>query len=116
MKKPYLLKKRNGIYYCKLAHEITYHSTGERTGAKAHKKAISWLHGDSTVLKQLTLKEFTKNLFVWEKCDWVKRQHKKGRKLTKFTAQMKSKSIAIFNEGIRTLCGLGIPKFNLKNK
>ncbi len=43
MKQLFSLKKRppQGIYYYKLAHEVTYHSTGEESKTKAEAYAIS---------------------------------------------------------------------------
>jgi hypothetical protein len=53
-------------------------TTGELTKAKARKFAVDLLQKNATA-RSMTLKEFTKDFFVWGECTWIKRQFAQGR-------------------------------------
>ena len=90
MKQPFTLHKRGRYWYYKLAHEKTPHSTGKTTKAEANKVAVAVLNGDThSTSKDITLAEFTKTFFVPGECKWLHRKQRKGKNITKQTAQMR---------------------------
>jgi integrase len=91
MKKPFCLKKRvpQGIWYYRLSTEHTYHSTGEKSKAKAEAYAIKILNGEPVTTTVITLDAFCKDFFVWGKCEWIKRTQERGMSFSAPTAKMR---------------------------
>ncbi|MGM0431075.1 MAG: tyrosine-type recombinase/integrase [Spirochaetota bacterium] len=91
MKNPYLLRKRNGIYQYKLAHEKTYHSTQQRNKKKAIEFVIFQMTGEvpEKSLGNMTLGAFTTDFFLPKKCRFISKKNSKGKEITKEMAQMR---------------------------
>ncbi len=82
MKRPLLWKKRAGIWYFRLADEVTFHSTGLADRAQAERLVFET--PDFRVRKPKlsrapTLRAFASGFFKWGICPWIRRQHAKGR-------------------------------------
>jgi len=81
MQRPYLLSKRNnGIWYFRLPHEKTFHSTGKTAKVKAEEFVLKLISGQK--LERTTLEAYSQDFFVWGTCRWVKRQSARGISLT----------------------------------
>jgi hypothetical protein len=81
--KPYTIFMPSGRtkYYYRFRHQSTAHSTrtSDREKAEAYVKNLAY--GVPQEEPEPTLAEFTKTMFVWGKCSWVKRTHAKGKRL-----------------------------------
>jgi len=95
MKRPYSLKKRapQNVWYYRLSSEITYHSTGEKSRARAEAYVLKIMNGEAPSAAVVTLDAFCKDFFVWEKCPWIKRTHERGLSFSISTAKMRRKHL-----------------------
>jgi len=73
MKRPYLLSKRGKVWYYKLPHETTYHSTGQTSRVSAERHVQAFVRKPEST--NVSLRDFTTDFFIWEKCSWIQRQH-----------------------------------------
>ncbi len=91
MKSPYLLRKRNGIYQYKLAHEKTYHSTFEKNRTRAERFVIENLTGTAPEkpLTEIILSAFASDFFLLDTCSFIAKKTSKGKEITKEMAQMR---------------------------
>jgi len=72
LRKPYCIRKIGKIYYYKLPHEKTYHSTGQTYQTKAEKFVIEIVKQNKTSLNR-TFKEYANDFFLPEKCPHIRR-------------------------------------------
>ena len=87
MKLPFQLWQRGNYFYYRLPGEKSFHSTG----LKSKRQAIDLIYerirqGKTTETK---LGKYAKIFFTWDKCEWIRRQHAKGRDFSKATADMR---------------------------
>lgn len=79
MKRPYLLKKRGKYWHYRLAGEIDFHTTGEKSRAKAESYILGLLKRTKKTSQSLSvLRDFAFNFFD-PAGEWVSRQHRRGR-------------------------------------
>ncbi len=91
-KQPVLYKKRGEYWYFKRRGEKNYHSTGVDTN-KAD--AMDYVKQEDEKAKQqaerlqsgYTLRSFTENFFVWDKCEWIRNRHARDKSFTRAVAQ-----------------------------
>ncbi len=85
MKRPFLIKKRGKHYYYRLASEVTFHTTGQPSKAKAEQWVLDLLddrrEGSSKKMSQ-TFRDYAEEFFVWDRCKWIKRQTARGKDVT----------------------------------
>ena len=86
MKRPYLLKKRGAVWYWRLADQLTFHSTGQTAESKAHNFAATVLQQKQRRLPAVNLEQYAKDFFVWDRCQWIHRQHSKGHPFSRTVA------------------------------
>ena len=90
MKRPFLLKKRGKYWYYRLASEIIFHTTGEKSRAKAESYIFSLLKRAKRLSPgTVTLKSFASGFFD-QTGEWVTRQHKRGRSFSSAISQMRN--------------------------
>lgn len=91
MERPYCLKKRKpqNIWYYRLKGEQSYHSTGLKVKAKAEEYVQNILYGGTGFSKTITLKAFSKDLFIFGNCPLLRRMERKGKNITKYMAQLR---------------------------
>ncbi len=79
------------VYYVRILDNsgkvIKTLSTGETNQYRAHAWAKEHLHEYDPSVKNPTLAEYTKDFFVWGKCDYVARQNAKDRSVCEDTAK-----------------------------
>ena len=90
---PYSLKKRGKIYHYKLPHEKNFHSTGETVESRAKIYVQNILQEKIPARTELRLKKFAKDFFVWGKCNWIRKTHKKGRPFSESVAQQRRRHL-----------------------
>ena len=73
--------KRGKKYYYKLEGESSFHSTGQTniTLARAYVNRIL----EEGIDSKETLNDYAKDFYLWDKCEWIKRQHSKGKSFNK---------------------------------
>lgn len=93
MKHDYTLYKRevnkNTIWYFCYYDETgkrKYRSSGKTKKYEAEKVAQEFL-GSLNSPASITLSDYTKTFFVWGECEWIKRQHARGRSFTEAVAK-----------------------------
>lgn len=65
-----------------------YKSTGKPTKWEARQYVEEYLQKGEVNLGQIiTLKEYTKDFFIWDRCSWIRRQHAKGRSFSPSVAK-----------------------------
>ena len=84
----YTLFRRKGsktwyFYYFK-GNERLAKSTGKSLKYEAEQEARKFV--DKGKLPDISLNDFSKDFFVWDRCSWIKRQHSKGRSFSKQVA------------------------------
>lgn len=62
-----------------------YRATGKTKKGEARIVAEQFI--DSLSQRSMNLSEYTRTFFIWGKCDWIKRQHAKGRKFSQDVAK-----------------------------
>ena len=88
MRQPYLLKKRGRVWYSRLAHEKTFHSTGQTSKASAAAVAQSLASQELVGAKTAPrFESYAADFYVWQKCEWIARQHAKGRRFSQPVAR-----------------------------
>jgi integrase len=88
------LWERRGKWYYRSPEEKTFHSTGvlvePRRKNRNRDKALAWALkklGKDEAHKIPTLGEYAKDFFIWDCCEWIRRQHLKGRPFSKGVAK-----------------------------
>ncbi len=83
-----MLSKRNKVWYYRLAGQITFHSTGQTVESKAHAYALAVIQQKESrrQLGNATLEEYARDFFVWDRCQWIQRQHSKGHSFSRSVA------------------------------
>ena len=84
MKKNYCLKKPTNrkYYYYKLQGETKYHSTGLAVKSKAEEYVQKLIYGGTQSSEFVTLRKFTQDMFILDKCGLLERMEKKGKTVT----------------------------------
>jgi len=79
--------KKFSWYFCyyNADGKRVYKATGKVKKGEARQVAEDFINSLSS--QSTTLKKYTENFFVWEKCPWIKRQHAKGRSFSESTAR-----------------------------
>jgi integrase len=86
MKKLYYLTARSsGIYYYKLKGQQHFKSTGKKNKQEAVEFVEKIMNGEPESKEKVLLSEFTKDMFIWDKCTWTRRRVVKGKQLSKPT-------------------------------
>ncbi len=87
MKLPFQLWKRGNYFYYRLPVEKSFHSTG----LSSKRRAIDLIYERIREGKgaETKLKVYAESFFIWDECDWIKRQHAKGRSFSKTMADMR---------------------------
>jgi len=90
-KNPYVLikrktKKGRAIWYYRLAGETTKHSTGESVRYRADEYAREASRKRDA---GITLRQYARDFFAWDRCPWIRRQHAKGRPFGVSVAKMR---------------------------
>ena len=84
----YLIKRKSSNrWYYRFKHEKTYHSTKCRKKNDAVKYVENILYGGLKDNEIPVLSDFAKDFFLWDKCSWVQRQHKKKKRFSKSHAK-----------------------------
>lgn len=88
------LWERSGKWYYRSPDEKTFHSTGvlvkPRRKDRGREQALTWALkklGKGEAHRIPTLGEYAKDFFVWNRCDWIRRQHAKGRPFSQGVAK-----------------------------
>lgn len=92
MKRPFLIKKRGKCYYYRLASEVTFHTTGKTSKAKAEQWVLNLLDGkreNSSKKIAQTFRGYAKDFFIWDTCKWIKRQEARGKAVSLPMAKMR---------------------------
>ncbi len=92
MKRPFLIKKRGKYYHYRLANEVTFHTTGKTSKAKAEQWVLDLLDNDREISSKKatqTLRDYTIDFYVTGKCKWIKRQEARGKAVTSPMAKMR---------------------------
>jgi hypothetical protein len=58
-----------------------FHSTGQAAKARADEYVLKLITGAKP--KRITLSEYARDFFDWDKCQWLKRQFKQGKHFTR---------------------------------
>lgn len=89
-----LFKRKSGkkkVYYARIldsaGNVVKTVSTGETNQYRAHEWIKSNIERLDPSRKDPTLAEYTKNFFVWGKCDYIERQNQKNRSIVESTAR-----------------------------
>jgi integrase len=79
MNRPYWIRARdNGIFYVMFATQPgKWRSTGQRDESSALRWIVNHLEEKRAI--PITLKDFTKDFFIPDRCKWVRRKRAKGR-------------------------------------
>jgi hypothetical protein len=90
----YTLFKRKGnktyyFYYRDADGNRIARSTGKTVEAQAKAEAEKFLGDQKPTKRSPTLEKFATNFFDWERSDWIRRQHAKGRPFSKAVAQFR---------------------------
>jgi integrase len=95
MKHDYLLHKRGSIWYVKLSHEKTYHSTGKAREPDAEREARRLLGERERPEKPPTrLRDFAAGFFDWDTSEWIRARHAGGHRFSRATAAFRQQQLA----------------------
>jgi len=84
MKRPYLLYKRDHLWYYRLAGEKTFHTTGQRNRNKAEAYVVELLRSSDGHRNQrhLSFRRYSLPFFVWDHCPHIRRLREEGKSIT----------------------------------
>jgi len=92
----YVNDKKIWYFWYYLAGKKVYKSTRKTTKREAKEFVDNFMQSlrqdhkaDKSSKSSMTLKEFTANFFIWDKCDWIKSQHVKGKPFAISMAKMR---------------------------
>ena len=88
MRHDYTLFRRKGskvwYFYFYEGNKRISKSTGKRRKYDAEVLARAFLDKDK--LENITLAEYAKDFYIWDRCTWIKRRHAKGKRFSKIVA------------------------------
>ena len=90
MKRPYLLFKRDNVWYYRFAGEKTFHTTGQKTRSKAEDFIIELLQSQETHgrPRHLTFRKYAQPFFDWDRCPHIRRLREEGKSITRRHAKI----------------------------
>ena len=77
--------KRGKVYYYRLPGETSFHTTKQTNKALARAYVSKVINEGKPVKK--TLEQYSSDFYVWDKCQWIKRQNAKGKSFSRTMAQ-----------------------------
>ena len=87
MRAKFQLWKRGKYFYYRLPGEKTFHSTGKTSKRQAQDFAYDRIQQGKAA--ETKLKNYAKDFFIWDRCEWIRRQHAKGRPFAKTMAAIR---------------------------
>jgi integrase len=95
MKRPFLLFKRGGYWYYRLADDKTFHTTGQKSRSKAEAFVIEFIKSAETLRRQrhVSFRLYAEPFFVWDHCPHVRRLHDEGKSVTRRHARIQRQQL-----------------------